>query len=303
MKEKILSWLKIARLQFYPMTFIAYSLGATLAQRFSLHIFLLGYAILFLIELCTILTNEYYDLPSDRINSNASPFNGGSRVLVEGKLRLSEVKSAILIILGLIVITSYLLIITAQDNYSSSIVIMIMIGIFFGLGYTVPPLKFCYRGWGEVVVGSTHSLYVILCGYVFQTGTWNNPLLWFLSFPLFFAVLGAISLSSLPDYNADKSVGKKTIAVTLGPKLAAIMSISFIAMAAFSAIIFSYFRIITYHLSFIVIPHSLILGVAISRFIKTGNYNRKINGIMQLALSYIIWFGIVPLVSLLYGFQ
>ncbi len=303
MKEKILSWLKIARLQFYPMTFIAYSLGSTLAKKFSLNVFLLGYATLFLIELCTILANEYYDLHSDSINSNASPFNGGSRVLVEGKLKLSEVKYAILIILGLIFITGYLLVLTAQNTYTISIVILVIVGIFLGLGYTVPPLKFSYRGWGEVVVGSTHSLYVILCGYVFQTGTWNNPLPWLLSFPLFFAVLGAISLSSLPDYNADKSVGKKTIAVTLGLHNAAIMSIGFIIIAAISAIIFSYFKIITYHISFIVIPHSLILGVVISRFIKAGNYNRKINGIMQLALLYILWFGIFPLVSSLYGFQ
>ncbi len=297
MKEKILSWLKISRLQFYPMTFIAYSLGSSLAPKFSLNVFLLGYAALFLIELCTILANEYYDLPSDRINSNASPFNGGSRVLVEGRLKLSEVKYAILIILGLIFITGYFLVLAAQNTHTISIVMLIIVGIFLGLGYTVPPFKFSYRGLGEVVVGSTHSLYVIFCGYIFQEGVWNNPLPWLLSFPLFFAVLGAISLSSLPDYNADKSVGKKTIAVTFGLHNAAIMSIGFIIIAAISAIIFSYFNLIIYHISFIVIPHSLILGIAISRFIKTGNYNRKINGIMQSALLYIFWFGIFPLVS------
>lgn len=233
MKEKILSWLKIARFQFYPMTFIAYSLGSALAHKFSLNVFLLGYATLFLIELCTILTNEYYDLPSDRINSNASPFNGGSRVLVEGKLSLSEVRHAILIILGLIVITGYLLIFATHGAYSFSLVIMIMIGIFLGLGYTIPPFKFCYRGLGEIVVSITHSLYVILCGYVFQDGVWSNPLPWLLSIPLFFAVIGAISLSSLPDYHADKSVDKRTIAVIMGPKNAAGMSIILLQLQLF----------------------------------------------------------------------
>ena len=64
MGNKVLSWLKIARLQFYLMTFISYSLGASLAQQFSLRIFLLGFLLLFFIELCTVLANECYDYPS-----------------------------------------------------------------------------------------------------------------------------------------------------------------------------------------------------------------------------------------------
>ena len=64
-KEKLSSWLRIMRLQFYPMTFIAYSLGAAMAAdkglSFSLYLYLLGYAYLFLLELCTILANELHD--------------------------------------------------------------------------------------------------------------------------------------------------------------------------------------------------------------------------------------------------
>lgn len=74
------------------MTFIAYSLweaistSTTQGPVLSTSQYWSGYAFLFLIELCTILANELYDLATDRINANANPFNGGSRVLVEGRL-------------------------------------------------------------------------------------------------------------------------------------------------------------------------------------------------------------------------
>jgi 1,4-dihydroxy-2-naphthoate octaprenyltransferase len=35
MKDKVLAWLKIIRLQFYPMTWVAYSLGAVAASSHS----------------------------------------------------------------------------------------------------------------------------------------------------------------------------------------------------------------------------------------------------------------------------
>lgn len=50
-----------------------------------------------------------------------------------------------------------------------------MMGLL-ALGYTAPPLKLCWRGLGELDVGTTHSIVVMLCGYVFPGGAWNDPL-------------------------------------------------------------------------------------------------------------------------------
>ncbi|HLA04511.1 MAG TPA: prenyltransferase, partial [Syntrophales bacterium] len=269
MKEKVYSWIKIARLQFYPMTFILYSLGAVLSPKFRLPVFLIGFVILFLIELCTVLTNEYFDYYSDKLNENASPFNGGSRVLVEGKLTFSEVRNAIFLILGFIVITGYLLILVCDNASSLSIGVLIFIGIFLGLGYTAPPIKFSYRGAGEIVVAITTSPYVILCGYIFQSGIWNDPLPWALSVPPFFAILGAISLQGIPDYNADKRAMKKTLAVILGPKKAAIWSMGSMFLAAISALILSFFNITGFQIMFFVAPHALILEIAVFKLIKS----------------------------------
>ncbi len=65
MREKFFAWIKIIRLHFYPMTWIAYSMGGMAASRnlkkWDPEVYWIGYLVLFFIELSTILANGYYD--------------------------------------------------------------------------------------------------------------------------------------------------------------------------------------------------------------------------------------------------
>jgi len=293
------------RLQFYPMTFIGYSLGGAIATTqgpvFSASRFWSGYAFLFLLESCTILANELYDLPTDRINANASPFNGGSRVLVEGKLTPETVRKAIFVLLCGLAGMGVVILFLSSTSSRIWLGFLLAAGIVLGLGYTVPPVRFCYRGMGELVVGITHSPYVILYGFIVQAGSLGDPRPWMISIPLFFAVLVAITLAGIPDCRADQTVGKKTLSVALGQKRACLLAMVFAAVAIAMAGLMSHFLILErcgYVLIIVAIPHWIVLTVAIGRLIKSGNYDRRINGIMQLALTYIVWFGIVPLIGL-----
>ncbi len=215
----IVPWIKIIRLQFYPMAFFAYSMGAAAAYSaygiFNPVVFVLGYATLFLIEISSVLTNEYYDYHTDRINKNGSIFTGGSRMLVEGKINPGQARAAIKPVIFLIIISGAFLAAASRKAGIVPVPVLILAGIVLGLGYTAPPLKFCYRGLGEAVVGLTHSPYMILCGFVFQTGVWDNSLPWLLSLPLFFAIAAAIILAGIPDYRADKKAGKNTVPVII----------------------------------------------------------------------------------------
>jgi len=185
-----------------------------------------------------------------------------------------------------------------------SIFLLLLIGIFLGLGYTAPPFKFSYRGLGELTVGLTHSPYVILCGYIFQGGSWHSPLPWLLCIPLLFATLGAITLAGIPDRLADQEVSKRVLAVIFGPRGAVILASFFVCIAAISGLLLWYFRIIKGirgGMILFVIPHGLILLFVLFKLIQSRNYDRKIDGIMTLSLSYIIWFGIIPLLALMPG--
>lgn len=306
-RAKLPFWLKIARLQFYPMAFIAYSLGSACAfvtsQKFNLSVYAVGYALLFLIEFCTILTNEYYDYGTDRLNKNFSPFTGGTRVLVDGKLRFQEVRTGILVALGLVIGFLYFFIRINGGVPPLRTIFLAVLGIFLGLGYTLPPFKFSYRGFGEIVVGGTHSTYLILCGFTFQTGTWSHPLPWLLSIPLFFSVLAANTLAGLPDRLADIAVSKKSFAAIFGPKTAILMATCFACMAALSGMWIWYDHGKGWVLGVemvLVISHGLIILVALSRLFRSNIFDKRIDGIMALSLAYIIWFGLIPIISLVW---
>lgn len=305
-KEKLGPWLKIMRLQFYPMSFVAYSLGAAIAGAkglgFTSNTYLLGYAYLFLLELCAVLSNELWDLPTDRINRNASPFNGGSRVLVEGRLTPEEVRAFLRRVLCLLVGSGIWLLFVCDASSRTRVIVVLIAGAFMGLGYTAPPLKFCYRGLGELVVGLTHAPYVTLCGFVFQSGSWADPSPWIMSAPLFFAVLSAITLAGVPDQHADKRAFKKTLSVVFGEQTACLLAVVFATLAVVIGTLVWRFQVIRGSGGLLVViatPHWALLLIAIFVLVKSGSYDRRIDGIMQIALSYILWFGMIPLVTFL----
>jgi 1,4-dihydroxy-2-naphthoate octaprenyltransferase len=307
MKDPIGAWFRIIRIQFYPMTWIAYSLGAVSAvavgARFHLGAYIVGYICLFLIELATILMNEYFDYESDVRNQNAGPYTGGSRMLPEGRLTHVAVRTAAFYVLGLMVASGVALVFVTRGIPTSGTIVLLLLGLLLGLGYTTPPFKFSYRGMGELVVGLIHGPYVVVCGFFLQTGTVASSLPWLLSVPVFFAVFAAITLAGLPDRPADAYASKRTLAVLHGPKKAALMAFVFTLGAAAAAITlvtlntFTRAAGITYVA--IAVPFAVLVSIAIARVIKTEAFDRRIDAAMQAALSYIIVFGVVPLVALL----
>src|SRR5690606_10701537 len=91
--RKATSWLAALRLQFYPTTWLVYTLGATAAAGASAlgsAAYWLGYVVLFFVEAATVLTNEVCDYSADRGNRRYGPFNGGSRVIIDGLLTRRE---------------------------------------------------------------------------------------------------------------------------------------------------------------------------------------------------------------------
>ncbi len=303
---KALSWLKISRLHFYPLPLIVYSLGAAAAQsmyqKFNLGIYVLGYVFIFLVELCSVLTNEYFDYKTDAQNKNQGPFNGGSRVLVEGRLEFREVRAAIVFLLLLIFGTGYVLFKISSDVQPLLMVSLLLFGPFLGLGYTLPPLKFSYRGIGEILVAVTFSTYLILCGFTFQNGAWKDPWPWLISLPLLFVIFSAITLSGVPDYLADRAAQKRTLAVIFGQRSAIILCAASISAAAFSWIALYYFKILKgwpVVSIFFVLVHASLLSILLIKLIRSDHFDRKINREMVLTLSYMLWFGLIPFLSLI----
>jgi 4-hydroxybenzoate polyprenyltransferase len=73
---------------------------------------------------------------------------------------------------------------------------------------------------------------------VLQGGSWRDAAPWWLSLPLGLSILPAILLSSVPDLDADRQAGKRTLAVRHGPRVAIGLAAA-AALAAPAAAVFS----------------------------------------------------------------
>ncbi|HEX6110696.1 MAG TPA: NAD(P)H-dependent oxidoreductase [Geminicoccaceae bacterium] len=301
--KKAASWLQALRLQFYPMTWLAYLLGALAAIQpegtLQAAPFWWGLACLFFIEVAAVLTNEHFDVATDRHNRNFGPFTGGSRVLIDGKLSIAEVRGGIAAALGLAAASGAALLLAAGSGPAAVLVLAVL--TVLALGYTAPPLKLSYRGLGELDVGLTHSLGAILCGFVLQGGAWLAPEPWLLSVPLCLAVLPGITLSGVPDHDADRLAGKGTLAVRAGVTGAYLIAANCTALAAAAAIALAHMPALAHLFAGIeygVLPHAAILLVMLAGHVQENAGARRIDGLMAVALAYVLWFVAVPLVNL-----
>lgn len=300
-KNNLDSWLKIARFQFYPMTWLAYTVGALcsfkILDSFDLTTYALGYVALFLIEFATVVSNEYYDYETDKINKNYSQFTGGSRMIVEGKITFNQAKNAILLALAIV----FLLGIILTLKYNIYTFFILSAGVLLGLAYTVPPLKLSYRGLGEIDVGITHSFYIVLAGFLLQSPTLNSILPWLVSIPLFFAIFGAIILAGFPDYESDKEIGKKTLTVMLGKRNASRVSVVSVLISMIISIFILYSEILGFAsiIFLIVIMHGIVILYFLFTLLMANTIEARIDKLLQISLAYILWFTIVPLLYLL----
>lgn len=302
--RRVGTWLKAIRLQFYPMTWVAYAVGAYGLSLDNVtvdrSIFWTGYAFLFFLEMATVLSNDYYDYQTDRRNKYFGPFTGGSRVLVDKKLDFKKLRQGVFFALLLTIFFAIWVLVQSPTSLGVNIGLMTVL-TFLALGYTVPPLKLSYRGLGETDVGITHSIAVVLCGYVFQGGAPVHFFPWLASIPLFFGIMPAIILAGIPDYEADKDAGKLTLAVKYGKKTALKIAMSMVFVSAICVVVWSLFMPIASmyrYAVYIIIPHAIVLIALMAKTIRRNRIPSRIDVLLFLALLYIFWFGVLPLMNL-----
>ncbi|MDX1539832.1 MAG: NAD(P)H-dependent oxidoreductase [Geminicoccaceae bacterium] len=296
--EAVRPWLKIARLQFYPMTWLAYLMGAVAAtgsiEPLSL---VLGLVFLIGLEFATVLINELVDLESDRRNRLFGPFTGGSRILVEGHLSERAARRGAIVGTGVAALTAGALIGSGPSPVAPTLLLAGFAAL--ALGYTLPPLKLSWRTLGELDVALTHGVLAALSGYLIQGGASADPLVWWLGLPLSLAILPSITLAGIPDRTADAAVGKRTIAVRFGVHAAVRLAQANAALAVVAAhLVPGEAGDLLAGIGWLALPHAVWL---IWRFEAAGPWPdeaQRIDGLLVLSLTYMVWFVAVPLINL-----
>jgi len=293
------AWLQALRLQFYPMTWLAYLLGALLASiggTLDHAVFWWGLATLFFLEAATVFTNDLQDFESDRINRNFGPFTGGSRVLVDGLLSVPQIQRAIGTAAVLVLLCAGGVLATTTAPWASSALLLAM--SILAIGYAAPPPKLSHRGLGELDVGVTHATGAVLCGFAFQGGALADPAPWLLSVPLALAVLPSIILAGVPDREADRAIAKGTLAVRFGPRGALVLAGTFALLASAAALVLLWatpFGGLLAGIEYLAPLHAMLLLLLLARQAPDADRLGRIDGLMVVTLSYMLWFVLVPL--------
>ena len=217
-KIKIKELILLGRFQFLSGGFLLYFMGFLLASlsinRFSISLFLFGYAIMLPAHLGLSYSNNYYDMKGDRFNK-PNLFSGGSKILINNP-ELKKICLGISIILMIISITLAFVFIVLY-SFSYYFLVFVIFGNLLGFFYSAPPLRLAYRGIGEIANMITMGILMPGIGYWILKGELDILFYTFASVFLLYGLHFIISVE-LPDMEGDMKAKKYTLVTRIGRK-------------------------------------------------------------------------------------
>jgi len=150
------------------------------------------------------------------------------------------------------------------------ILYMTLITAILGYSYSGKPLKFSYRGLGEIQIGLMFGPMLMAGVYYAACGIFNWSVL-FVSVPVGLLVANIVYSHAIMDYEPDKQVGKMTFAILLGKKKYMLLTSFLIIFLSFGSIVAG---VITKHLPlpyllvFLTFPIAISLIYLIKEFIR-----------------------------------
>jgi 1,4-dihydroxy-2-naphthoate octaprenyltransferase len=207
--------LRTTRLPFLSATIVPVTLGILIALSHGS--FDLLAALLTLIAACCVqlglnVANDVFDTLSGADDANVTPtqFSGGSRVIQYGLVSLRQMatlSTVFYVVAGLI---GFVLL---AMHPSPALLVIGVTGFIVSLGYTAPPLKFVYRGLGELAVALGFGPLMLLGAYVVQTGGTLALEPFVASIPVALLVALILYVNEIPDRRGDAYAGKRTLPV------------------------------------------------------------------------------------------
>lgn len=205
--------IKLIRYRFFLFAgLLPYFLGQAIAFNvlgaLSWSIFWWGFVGIICVLVAVELFNEYFDAKE-----------GGDRIFSKEKVNIPNYFYPLGIsALGLGFIVGLYLALQA----GWPILLFAFFGFLGAYFYVGPPIRWAYRGFGEMVIGLCYGPFMVLGSYYLQTQT-------IVFVPFFVSLLSGLSvfclavLNEIPDYYQDRLVGKRNLVVRLGKQKAIVL--------------------------------------------------------------------------------
>ena len=230
-------FIRLSRLIFLIGGILSYALGAAIA--FSLgadcdaYSYIIGQVSVTSIQLMAHYLNEYADIQVDSLldSDNRTWFSGGSGLSGEKGVSATTILLAARIC-GLFAAVFGILS-CIQSAWMIPIIGLSFLGSWF---YSSKPVALMSTGWGELTTSVIVALFVPLAGYVMQSG-FPSLDFWLITLPLVPVQMAMLIAFEIPDYAADRMVGKRTLTVRLGLNntarlVAGLLTLSFLFIAS-----------------------------------------------------------------------
>ena len=218
----IKKWIIAVRAPFFTGIAIPIIFGATLAYYetgiFHWPIFIITLLGGIFAHAAANMTNDYYDhkTTDDDINTNITPFSGGSRVIQKKLLSPDSVLVGAYVCWALALATGIYLL-TVTPGYM--VLYLAIAGFIGGFFYTASKFAFSYNRFGELAILVSFGVLPVMGAYYVQTGylSWSSLIT---SIPIGFLITAILYINQYPDYDADKAAGKNHLVVVFGKKKA-----------------------------------------------------------------------------------
>jgi 1,4-dihydroxy-2-naphthoate octaprenyltransferase len=237
--QRILFWLRAARVQFFTGSALPVIVCATMAWR-DTGLFHWGWFWATLVGMLLIhaganLANDFFDHVSGTDTTNvefSSPFTGGSRFIQDLRVFPLDILWAALICLaagsalGLVIVW-----------YRGWWILALgLIGVATAFFYTAPPFRLAHHGLGEVCIFLDFGMLPALGAYYVQAHqfSWGAVAA---GMPNAILITAILFINQFQDLRADESVGKRNWVVRMGRNRARWWFVAQILAAPFSAVV------------------------------------------------------------------
>jgi 1,4-dihydroxy-2-naphthoate octaprenyltransferase len=218
-------WFKAARLKLHAIGILPVLVGSLIAfnRTGTLKVANLAFAemITLFVLIATAFGNDYADAETDRLNRGFNIFSGGSRVIPDGLITTRQMLAATTIASALSIILSIAFVIFLKGHLF--VLILNFVGLLIGVGYSLPPFRINYRGFGELFVMFMYGPFSVFFGFMTQLGPVIDAKVLHLSIIPALANFLMILVTEIPDSATDRISGKKTIPSIFGDKAALII--------------------------------------------------------------------------------
>ena len=214
------TWWQAFRFHYTSASFMPAILGGMIAwtadQQFHPGYFLLVMAGLILNHAALNMTDDYYDfrhLVDVFASDGRNPYTGGSGLLSSGRIapeRMKQVFTAFYVVaIGIGVFLGIL--------RGPLVLFLLAVGFFCAYFYTAPPIRFGYRGLGEIAQLLCFGPGIGLGAYYVQTQKVSWDAFWG-TLPFGIMLFSMITINEIPDYEEDRKGGKLNLVARFGRK-------------------------------------------------------------------------------------